>query len=603
LPERYLIGLAAIFLIGMLARWIAWRLHLPSILLLLIAGIIVGPLSGFLNPDELFGNLLAPLVSISVGVILFEGGLSLRVADLRQIGGAVRNLVTVGVAITWLLASGAAWLVVGLDIRLAVLLGAILVVTGPTVVIPLLNHVRPTGQISNIIRWEGILNDPIGALLAVLVFEAILAGSFTGHADTAAVQFLVSILTGVLVGAAAAGLLMLLLKYYLLPDFLQNPFSLTIVIGAFTAANALEPESGFLATTVMGIVLANQKIIPVRHIVEFKENLRVLVISSLFIILAARLRVESLNAIGWTSWIFLALLILVARPAAVWASTVGSDLKPREKAFLAWMAPRGIVAAAVSSIFAERLIEAGYSEAERLGPLTFLVIIGTVAIYGLSAFPIAKRLGLAEPSPQGVLFVGAHSWAREMAAVLTNEGFQVALADSNWDNVSKSRMAGLPTYFGGILSEEVLDQIDLYGIGRLMAMTSNDEANSLATLHFGGIFGRSKVYQLPPEAGLEATRKLVSPRYLSGRFLFGERITYDYLAARFRAGGMLKKSNLTEQFGMDAFRTRYGESAVPLFIVGKNKSLSVVTAEWEAKPRPGDSVIALIDALPEKGSP
>ncbi|MCP5111125.1 MAG: hypothetical protein GY953_09845, partial [bacterium] len=430
------------------------------------------------------------------------------------------------------------------ELRLAILLGAILVVTGPTVVIPLLQHVKPVGQLSKIIRWEGILNDPIGALLAVLVFEAILAESFTGHASAAALQFLYSILTGGLVGVAAAGLLVLLLRFYLLPDFLQSPVSLAIVMGAFAASNALQPESGYLATTVMGIALANQKVIAVRHIVEFKENLRVLVITSLFIILAASLRVESLNEIGWRSMLFLLLLIALVRPAAVWASALGSDLKHKEKIFLSWMAPRGIVAAAVASIFAERLTVAGYAEAERLIPITFLVIISTVATYGLTAFPRATRLDLSEPSPQGVLFVGAHSWAREMATALKKEGFQVALADSNWDNVTRSRLAGLPTHFGGILSEPVLDGIDLYGIGRLLALTSNDEANSLATLHFGSIFERSEVYQITPEAGVEATRKLVSPAYLSGRFLFGEKVTYDYMAARYRAGDVLKKSHL-----------------------------------------------------------
>ncbi|MCP5114283.1 MAG: hypothetical protein GY953_25925, partial [bacterium] len=387
---------------------------------------------------------------------------------------------------------------------------------GPTVVIPLLQYVRPAGQVSKIIRWEGILNDPVGALLAVLVFEAILAERFTGHADTAALQFFTSVLAGALVGALAAGVLILLLRFDLLPDFLESPGSLAIVVGAFAASNAWQAESGFLATTLMGMVLANQKVIPVRNIVEFKENLRVLVISCLFIILAARLRSDSLDEIGWRSVLFLVLLILLVRPAAVWASAIGSDLTRKEKGFLAWMAPRGIVAAAVASIFAERLVEAGYAEAERLIPLTFLVIVGTVAIYGLTAFPLAKRLDLAEPSPQGVLFVGAHSWAREMATALKQEGFQVALADSNWTNVTRSRLAGLPTHFGGILSEQVLDEIDLYGIGRLLALTSNDEANSLATLHFGGIFERSEVFQIAPDGGAEAARKLVSPAYLRG---------------------------------------------------------------------------------------
>ncbi len=605
MDERYLIGLAAILVIGILARWVAWRLHLPSILLLLLAGILAGPVAGFLNPDELFGPVLTPFVSLSVGVILFEGGLSLNFRELRETGNVILRLITMGAAATWVLAAAAAWLILGFSVELAVLFGAILVVTGPTVVIPLLHHVRPKGQIAAVIRWEGILNDPVGALLAVLVYEAIRAGSLATQAEDAAIQLLSAVVVGSGVGVAAAIVLAVLIRYYLVPDELQNAFSLCMVVLAYTISDHFQPESGFLATTLMGLVLANQRRVAVRHLVEFKENLRVLVISVLFIVLAARLSAEDLQQADWRAWTFLAVLVFLVRPAAVWISAVGSKLSAAEREFLAWMAPRGIVAAAVSSIFADRLAAAGVEEAARLVPVTFLVIIGTVTLYGLTAFPVARRLGLAEGSPQGALFVGAHSWAREMALALQKEGFRVVLADSNWYNVTRARMAGLPVHYGGILSEHVLEEIDLYGIGRLLALTSNEEANTLAALHFAGIFGRKEVYQLKPYTGPEAARKQISPLHLSGRILFGEEVTYDFLAQRFVSGAKLKRSKLTDQFDWKAWQEKYGPQALLLFVVRDEdgrRRLIVSAADGRPRPRPGDIVIGLVDEAPPSPS-
>ena len=342
MSEHLFIGLTLILVLGIAARWIAWRLHLPSILLLLLSGIMVGPVTGFLNPDEIFGDLLTPLISISVAVILFEGGLSLSIADLREIGSVVRNLVTLGVVVTWAISTGAAYWILGFDITLALLIGAILVVTGPTVVIPLLRHVRPKGQIGSVIKWEGILNDPVGALLAVLIYEAILAGGFHHGPRAVAQEFFESLAAGCFVGFVGAVLIIVLLRYYWIPDFLQNAFSLTMVVSVFAVSNIWKPESGMLATTVMGVVLANQRICAVKHIVEFKENLRVLIISSIFIILAARLELSDLADVGFAGLLFLAVLMLVARPAAVYVSTVGTKLSFEECSFLAWMAPRGI---------------------------------------------------------------------------------------------------------------------------------------------------------------------------------------------------------------------------------------------------------------------
>ena len=596
MEETYLIGLTAILVLGVVARWLAWRLHLPAILLLLLCGLAAGPATGFLDPDALFGDVLMPAVSLSVALILFEGGLSLNLRELREIGGVVRNLITVGALVTWVIGAVAGWLILRLEFPLAVLLGAVFVVTGPTVVIPLLRHVRPSARIRNAIKWEGILNDPVGAILAVLVFEAIVAGGLGGRFDEGAAQFLYSVLTGVGVGAAGAALMLALLYFHWIPDFLDAGFSLAMVVAAFSLSNHYQPESGLLATTVMGIALANQRFTDVRHIVEFKEHLRVLIISTLFIVLAARLKAPELSEVLWPTLVFLAVLIFVARPMSVWISCLGSKLTDEERLFLMWMAPRGIVAAAVASIFAERLAENGMQQAQQLAPIAFIVIIGTVTIYGLTAFSVAKRLGLAEPSPQGVLFVGAHAWARQIAKALEKAGFHVAMADSRWSNVSKARLEGLSAHFGAVLSEDVLDEINLYGIGRLLAITSNDEANSLAAVHFRDEFGRSNVYQLPPEKGDQAGRRAIFPGHLQGRHLFRPEMTFYRLQELFDRGATVKTTPITEKFTFEEFRKLYGDEALPLFVMSKGETLSVVAAVSPAKPRPGQTLIAVVPA-------
>ncbi|MFQ5798761.1 MAG: cation:proton antiporter, partial [Bacteroidota bacterium] len=328
--EDLLIGLASIIVLGIVAQWLAWRLRLPSILLLLILGFIAGPVTGILNPDALLGDLLVPLVSVSVAVILFEGGLSLRIAELRETGSVVRNLISVGALVTWVISAGAAALILGLDFALAVLLGAILVVTGPTVIVPLLRQVRPVARVGSILKWEGILIDPMGAMLAVLVFEAILSGGFQEASTLAVMGVLKTVFIGGSVGALGAGVIILLLKRYWIPDYLHNAVSLMMVVSVFTASNFLQAESGLLAATLMGVVLANQKAVAVKHIIEFKENLRVLLISSLFILLAARLQVNDLNYIGASGLAFLGVLVLIARPAAVGLSALGSEMSWRE---------------------------------------------------------------------------------------------------------------------------------------------------------------------------------------------------------------------------------------------------------------------------------
>lgn len=599
MSEHLLIGLASIVVLGVGAQWLAWRIRLPSILLLLLFGFAAGPITGLIHPDELFGDLLFPIVSISVAIILFEGGLTLRLAELPHVGGVISRLISVGALVTWAVAALAAHYLIQLDWVLSVLLGAILIVTGPTVIGPLLRQIQPKGQVGAALKWEGILIDPVGAVLAVLIFEVILAGDF-GQAPGAVFSgVLVTIIIGLGIGVAGAAILIFLLRRFLVPDHLQNAVALLLVVFTFTISNELQPESGLLTVTVMGVVMANQRLVSVRHIVEFKENLQVLLIGTLFILLSARVQPSVILDLGWMSLVFLAVLIVVARPLAIFLSTWRSELSWQERLFMAWMAPRGIVAAAVASIFAFELVEAGHSGAEQLVPLTFVVIVGTVSFYGLTAGIVARWLDLAETDPQGVLIVGAHPLARAIADTIQQHGFKALLLDTNWDNIVRGRMEGLSTHHGNAFSEEVLEDLDLAGIGRLLALTSNDEVNSLAAIHFPEVFSRADVFQLPLKQERGETRSELAPQHLTGRYLFGQKMTFPFLMEKFQQGAVIKATALTEKFDYVDFQTRYDHTAIPLFLITKRDKLAIYTTDYQPIPKPGQILISLVEPVAE----
>ena len=600
MPQTLLVGLAAIAVLGVTAQWLAWRLGVPSILLLLIAGLAAGPLLGFLNPDELLGELLFPAVSVSVALILYEGGLTLRVRDLPSVGRVVRNLVTLGALVTWAISTVAAHVLFDLSLSIAVLLGAVLVVTGPTVIGPLLQNIRPTGSSAAILRWEGIVIDPIGATLAVLVFEAIAIGEAEAAAAQVAGALVKTLLFGGGLGLLAAAMLTILLRYYWIPDFLQNATSLMFVVAAFVVSNLLQHESGLLAVTVMGVALANQKFADVRHIAEFKENLRVLLISAVFILLSARLQPAELKSVIGAGILYVGVLILVARPLASVVSTLGSDLRRRDRLFIASLAPRGIVAAAVSSVFALRLEQIGYETARLLVPITFIVIIGTVGVYGIAAPMIARRLGVADANPQGILFVGAQPWVRTLAQTLKDKGVRVLLVDTNRINTAAARMAGIPTFTGSVLADHALDSMDLGGIGRLLAVTPNEWVNVLAVQRFARIFGRNECYQI--ETQRENKARPTGHKYLRGRVLFQPDADYIGLQTRLSAGATFKATPLSESFDFNAFRARYGDTAVPMFLIGDEGRLTVITADRDAKPKPGSTLVSLARDLSEAAS-
>lgn len=526
--------LALIVGAGMVAQWIAWRTQVPSIIALLIAGLTLGPVTGLLSPDELLGNTLFPLVSLSVALILFEGGLDLPPRELRNTGTAVRRLISIGAVITGVIGWYAAREIFDISNEAAIVLAAVLVVTGPTVVGPLLQFVRPSGTTGPILRAEGVLIDPIGATAALVAFEIVLAE----ETDDAVLSLLgivgLTLVAGAGLGLASAFLLDTALRRFLIPDQLAVPITFAFVVASFVASNEIQEESGLLAVTVLGIYLARRESSTIRQVLEFNESLRTLLISVLFILLAARIEADQLREVLLPALAFLAVLVLVARPLAVLVSTIRTSLTWRERVFLTTMAPRGIVAAAVSAIFALRLEERGIPDADKIVPIVFLVIIGTIVVYGFIAGPAARILGLAEAEADGVLIVGAHAPARGLATELKARGVKTLLIDTDPYNVTRAIAGGLTARRMSALAEEAAENLDLRGIGRMLSMTSNDEVNALSTGRFARVFGRREVFQLAP--GKRRSGQNAVPDEYLGRIIGINGLTYDRLDERSRQG-------------------------------------------------------------------
>lgn len=549
--------LAVIVGVGMAAQWLAWRTQIPSIILLLVAGLLLGPVAGIVDPDEFLGGTLFPIVSISVALILFEGGLDLPPRELRSTGTVVRRLISVGAIITFLVAIWGAERLFDLDRGAAAVLAAVLIVTGPTVVGPLLRFVRPNGPTGPMLRAEGILIDPVGATASLLAFEVALSND-TGEAVSAIFGVIgLTLLVGIGIGFLAAYTLDHGLRRFLIPDHLANPIALAFVIVAFVTSNEVQDEAGLLTVTVMGIWLARRESAAVRQLLEFNESLRTILISALFILLAARIEAAQLRDVALPSLAFLALLVFVARPASVMASTLRSALSWKERLFLMAMAPRGIVAAAVSAIFALRLEEEGVRGAELIVPIVFLVIIGTIVVYGFLAGPLARMLGLAERTANGVLIVGAHSIARGLASELREHDVTTMLVDTDPYNVTRSVALGLPARRLSVLTDEATHELDLRGIGRILALTSNDEVNALATSRFSRQFGRREAFQLAPSA---RRRSGTLPEYLLGRVIGIQGLDFETLDERARQGWRVR----SEEAGSSIAAATEGGMFVPL---------------------------------------
>ncbi|RTR37942.1 sodium:proton antiporter [Shewanella canadensis] len=566
--EQITAMLGLVGVLSLVCQWVGWKMRLPAILPLLLCGLIMGPMLGVLDPDELFGELLFPIISLGVAVILFEGALTLNFKEIKDHGRMVTHLVSIGALITWLCIGGATHLLLGFSWTMAMLFGALVVVTGPTVIVPMLRSVKPKSQLASILRWEGIIIDPIGALLAVLVFEYIAVAADPTTHMIYALGYMLGV--GLGLGASAGYLVGQILRQNLLPHYLKNTAVLTIMLGVFVGSNLLQEESGLLSVTVMGIFLANMRGVDIADIIEFKETLTVLLISALFILLAARLDSHALLSLGWEGVGLLAIVMFIARPLSVWCCGIGTSLSREDKWFLSWMAPRGIVAAAVSSLFAIKLEGLGVEGAGLIVPLVFLIIIGTVVIQSLTAGIWARYLGVNAGSSEGLLIFGAAQFSRELAKVLKSKQVTVILADNNWNNIRLARMDNIPVYFGNPASEHATNFLDMTGIGRLLVISPYRQLNPLVSFHYQDLLGSEKVYGLSSSEETSARHQL-SESYMKRLCLFGESVSYAKLASLMSKGAVIKSTNITDNFSFNDFCTRYGDSAMPLIYLEGTK--------------------------------
>ncbi|MEM7740688.1 MAG: sodium:proton antiporter [Pseudomonadota bacterium] len=579
---------------GIGAQWMAWRINAPGIVLLSLAGIVLGPVLGIAAPRETFGEIYDPLISLAVGIILFEGGLQLRFDELKELGRGVRRLVVPGALIAWTLGTAAAHLMAGLGLPTALLFGGIMVVTGPTVIGPLLRQAKLASRPATLLRWEGIINDPIGALLAVVVYEAYHL-SQPGPDALALYQIGGSLAIGAVFSLALGlGLGLFVARSFLrgwVPEYLKTPVLLVAVIVCFAVANEFQEEAGLLSVTVMGITLANAKLPSINQLLHFKENIAVLFVSGVFILLTASLSSDVLFDMGWREIGFVLVMLFVVRPMTIFASLLGTETTWSERSLLAWIAPRGIVAVAVSGLFAEKMVALGYADGAKMVPLAFAMVFATVVAHGFSIAPLGRFLGLAHKGKPGVLIVGASPWAAALGVRLRDLGVPVLITDTNYRALRTVRQEGLPSFYGEILSEVAEHHIELNHYGTLLAVTGSDSHNALVCTDLAFEFDRARTFQLSAH-GIEGHRRTVSYA-LQGKPLFSRPMALEDLMALHHKGWGFQMTRISEAYPPERF-ARDAAADQMIILIERDGQLRFDSSAAPLEPRLGDRVLCYV---------
>jgi len=586
--DDIVLKLAVIGAAGIAAQWFAWKLQLPAIVLLLVAGFIAGPATGFLDPAADFGAIYRPMVSIAVAIILFEGGLTLNFKEIRETSTAVRRIIMYAGPLTWIMAAFAAHHIGGLSWPTAIVLGAILVVTGPTVIMPLLRQAQLDARPASLLRWEAIVNDPIGALFAVVAFEVILVYIGIHEAENLIVLLLAGFAVAIVGGWLAARLIVWSFVRGHVPEYLKAPVLLASVVAVYAATNTLLEESGLLTVTVMGMVLANSRIASLTDMRRFKETITTLLVSGVFIILTASLSIDDIRSLDWRAALFVASLLLVIRPIAIMLATIRSGATIQERLLSAWIAPRGVVAVAVSGLFGTLLADIGVEDAGRMVAFTFAVVVTTIVLHGFTLAPLASFLKLKKATKPGILIVGGSRWSTAFALKLKEAEVPVMLADQNWNHLSEARLANIPVYFGEVLSESAHHSIDPKRFTNLIATGDNDAYNALVCTDFGPELGRSHVFQI---GRIDEKARQALNFTLGGRSLTKESVSFLELREKLLNGWTFQLTRLTDEFGWDAYEASRPEGALILLWI-KPSGMIVFAAASPNTPGPNDRILS-----------
>jgi len=585
-----MVELAGIIILGIMAQWFAWRFKIPAILPLILIGLLVGPIATLFTEDNtkliepiwngesgLFpGESLFYFVSLAISIILFEGGLTLRRGEILNVGPVIVKLITVAVAITFVGAGIAAHFILGLSWQISLLFSALIIVTGPTVISPILRNIPLKKDVSAILKWEGILIDPIGALISVLVFEFIMAGQGEAYTRTALIEFGKIVLFGFTFGFTFAHALAFAIKKKVIPHYLLNVFTLATVLGVFVLADHFAHESGLLAVVVMGIIMGNTNLPNLKELLYFKESLSVLLISILFILLAANINFEDLMLVyNWETLILFVVVVFVVRPLGVFLSSIKSPLKTNEKIFVSWVGPRGIVAAGIASLFGLRLMGQNIPNAELITPLVFTVVLGTVLLNATTARPFAKLIGVYLTDSKGILIVGSSSFSRLIAKYLKDNNRHVVIVDNNKSNIENAKKMGIDAINSNIYSEDLIDNIELSDVGYLMALTGNTSVNKKAIENFAKNFGEHGTFRVISSEEME------NPEENPKEGLFSHTDDYIKLVNLTRRYPKIHEIELNSKEHYDGLVeiSKGNSDIIPLFIKDNEGNLEIIPSD------------------------
>jgi len=585
-----MLELGGIIILGILAQWFAWKFKIPAILPLILIGLLVGPIAAeFLSDDGtkwiepiwngkegLFpGESLFYFVSLAISIILFEGGLTLKMSEIKNVGPVITKLITLGSLVTFFGAALAAYFIFNLSWQISFLFSALIIVTGPTVITPILRNIPLKKDVSTVLKWEGILIDPIGALVAVLVFEFISVDAGGEFTKTALIEFGKIVLFGFTFGFTFAHALNFIINKKWVPHYLLNVFALAAVLGVFVLSDAFAHESGLLSVVVMGMVLGNSNSPYLKELLYFKESLSVLLISILFILLAANINIEDLLLIyNWKTAILFAVVVFVIRPIGVFLSTRGSSLKLNEKVFISWVGPRGIVAAGIASLFGLKLAKNGVEGAEYITPLVFMIVLGTVLLNATTARFFAKIIGVFLIKSEGVLILGASKVSRLLGHYLEINGRHVVLIDSNESNIEKAKELGLEAISTNIYSDTLMDNIELSDVGYLMALTGNPDINKYAINKFSKQFGENGTFRLV------TTKEMLDNSNTPKEGLFSHKDDFNRLSELTRKHPSIQEIDLEDKAHYEKLITisNNDEDIIPLFVKDNEGELHIISS-------------------------
>ena len=466
--------------------------------------------------------------------------------------------------------------------------GGILIVTGPTVVTPLLRQARLAKRPAEILRWEAIVNDPVGALAAVLAFEGVMALHGEGEILESGGHVALGVLLAVFLGYLAGKALVISFSRGWVPEYMKVPVLFVLILGVYALSDAALHESGLLAVTVMGFVVGNARLPALRELKRFKEHITVILVSGVFILLAASMEWEMLSRLDLSALIFVLLIMFIARPAAVFLSLLGTDIPPKEKLMVAWIGPRGVVAVAVSGLFGARLTEVGVEDGQLLAPLAFLLVIATVVAHGFTIKPFARMLGLTSAAAPGVLLAGASDWVVALGKTLNDAEIPVLIAERNWWRLRNARNQGIRVYYGEILSEAAEHSVDLHHYGALLAVSDNDDYNALLCTDLAPEFGRTNVFQIDRHE--DNLREGDLPVTIGGRTL-ARGYPFEYFARNHAEGWAFKLTNISTEYSLKHYKETRPEAEI-LAVVSPNGTLKFAGPDHLPKAVDGDRILA-----------